>query len=141
MAQRVFVFRQQLEPHCLSFVFKFAAHEAHQNDKLNNLFFLQIFRGISLCVVSPYEEPQIDSYRGADAGKVFTLKLESLGKELNKKIKNADAKMIFTDDDKKVFKKNATHCHICEGAGVLAPVYLQMCLAMAFLSPMHHHKG
>ena len=39
MAQRVFVFRQQLEPHCLSFVFKFAAHEAHQNDKLNNLFF------------------------------------------------------------------------------------------------------
>ena len=47
--------------------------------------------------MSPYEEPQIDSYRGADAGKVFTLKLESLGKELNKKIKNADAKMIFTD--------------------------------------------
>ena len=62
---------------------------------------------VILCVVSPYEEPQIDSYRGADAGKVFTLKLESLGKELNKKIKNADAKMIFTDDDKKVFKK----CH------------------------------
>ena len=46
MAQCVFVFHQQLEPHCLSFVFKFAAHEAHQNDKLNNLFFLQIFRGM-----------------------------------------------------------------------------------------------
>merc|ERR1711954_469736 len=70
--------------------------------------------GYSLCVVSPYEEPQMDSYRGADAGKVFTVKLESLGKELNKKIRNADAKIVFTDDDKDVFK-NATHCHICEG--------------------------
>ena len=38
MVQCMFVFRQQLEPHCLSFVFKFAAHKAHQNDKLNNLF-------------------------------------------------------------------------------------------------------
>ena len=41
-------------------------------------------------------------------------KLESFGKDLYKKIKNANAKMIFTDNDKEDFK-NATHCHICEG--------------------------
>ena len=32
---------------------------------------------------------------------------------LYKNIKNADADMIFTDEDKKNFN-NATHCHICE---------------------------
>merc|ERR1711954_255902 len=69
--------------------------------------------GYSLCVVPPYEEPQIDSYRGADAGEVFVDKLQSLSDELYKKIKNADAKKVFTDIDKEDFK-NATHCHICE---------------------------
>ena len=63
---------------------------------------------------SQYEETQIDSYRGADAGEVFMKKLESLGKELNKKIKNADAKIIYGEKEKGIFEK-ATHCHICEG--------------------------
>ena len=43
--------------------------------------------GYSLCVVSPYEEPQIDSYRGADAQAVFVDKLQSLSDEMYKKIK------------------------------------------------------
>ena len=43
--------------------------------------------GYSLCVVSPYEEPQIDSYRGADVGEIFVDKLQSLSDELYKKIK------------------------------------------------------
>ena len=63
--------------------------------------------------MSHYEEPQIDSYIGAEAGEVFMEKLESFSNELYKKIENAYAKIIFTDTDKEDFK-NATHCHICE---------------------------
>ena len=58
--------------------------------------------------MSPFEEPQIDSYREVDAGRVFMENLESLGIELYKKIKNANAKMIFTDTDKEDFKMLVT---------------------------------
>merc|ERR1711954_559244 len=101
-------YKQQMAPFCIYADFESIMKKESEKKMIHEI------SGYSLCVVSLYEEPQIDSYRGADAGKVYTLKLESLGKELNKKIKNADAKMVFTDDDKKVFK-NATHCHICEG--------------------------
>merc|ERR1712081_32908 len=100
-------YKQQIAPFCIYADFESIMKKESEKKMIHDI------SGYSLCVVSPYEEPQIDSYRGADAGKVFTVTLESLGKELNKKIKNADAKMVFTDDDKEVFK-NATHCHICE---------------------------
>ena len=83
--------QQQESPFCIYADFESIMKKESEKKMIHEI------SGYSLCVVSPYEEPQIDSYRGADAGKVFTLKLESLGKEVNKKIKNADAKMIFTN--------------------------------------------
>ena len=70
--------------------------------------------GYSLCVKSPYEETYIDSYREADAGEVFMEKLESLVKELYKKIKNANAKIVYGEEEKEVFEK-ARKFQISEG--------------------------
>ena len=41
--------------------------------------------GYSICVKSPYEQDQMCSYRGEDAGKVFIGHIQSLCKELDKK--------------------------------------------------------
>ena len=43
--------------------------------------------GYFLCVKSSYEEDQIYHHRGDDARKVFIALIQSLGKELSKKLK------------------------------------------------------
>merc|ERR1712112_331706 len=101
-------YKQQIAPFCIYADFESVMKKESEKKMIHEI------SEYSLCVVSPYEEPQIDSYRGADAGEVFVDKLQSLSDELYKKIKNADAKMVFTDTGKEDFK-NATHCHICEG--------------------------
>ena len=54
------------------------------------------------------------SYRGEDAGYRVLPHIQSLSKELIKKMGNANAKMIYGEKEKKEFE-NAKQCHICEG--------------------------
>ena len=91
-------YKQQIAPFCIYADFESVMKKESEKKTLHEI------SGYSLCVVSPYEETQIDSYRGVDAGKVFMEKLESLGKELYKKIKNADAKIIFAEKYSENFK-------------------------------------
>ena len=68
--------------------------------------------GYSLCVKSPYEDDQIYHHKGDDSGKHFIAHIQSLGKELRRKIGNANAEMIYGEKEKEEFEK-ATKCHIC----------------------------
>ena len=69
----------------------------------------------TLSVLSHHmKKHRLISIEGKMQGMFAMKKLESLGEELYKKIKNANAKIVFTDTDKKDFK-NATLCHISEG--------------------------
>ena len=61
--------------------------------------------GYSLWVKSPYEDDQIQNHRGDDSGKVFIAHIQSLGKELRRKIGNANAEMIYGEKEKEEFKK------------------------------------
>ena len=74
--------------------------------------------GWSLVVKSPYEEDQIMDYRGDHAGEMFLGNIQSLGDDLKKKIRDANAKMIFNKEDKEKFE-NAKQCHICEGLSLI----------------------
>ena len=69
--------------------------------------------GFNISVVSEYEETQLIIYRGDNAGEVFWSKMEKLSDDLYKKILNANAKMVYTDEDKKKFQ-STKKCHICE---------------------------
>ena len=71
--------------------------------------------GYSICVKSPYEQDQMCSYRGEDAGKVFIGHIVSLCQELDQNIFKANADMIYGEKEKQEFEK-ATKCHICEGS-------------------------
>merc|ERR1711867_147003 len=82
-------YKQQKAPFCIYADFESVMKKESKKKTIHEI------SGYSLCVMSPYEEEQIDSYRGADAGKVFVKKIQSLSDELHKKIKNADAKMVF----------------------------------------------
>ena len=102
-------YNQQIAPYII-----YADFEALMNKKSEEKTIHEI-SGFSLVVVSQYEKPQFFSHRGADAGKVFIEKIKELSDVLYMNIKSADAKMIFTAEDKEKFEKS-THCHICEGA-------------------------
>merc|ERR1711954_193228 len=88
--------QQQESPFCIYADFESIMKKESERKMIHEI------SGYSLCVKSPYEKPQIASYRGADAGEVFMKKLESLGKELNKKIKNVDAKIIYGEGEKNI---------------------------------------
>ena len=59
--------------------------------------------GFNISVVSPYEKTQSISYRGDKAGKVLMEKMEELSEDLYRKIKNADAKKVYTAEDMENF--------------------------------------
>ena len=60
--------------------------------------------GFNISVVSEYEETQSITYIGDKAGEVFWSKMEKFQVQLYKKILNANAKMVYSDEDKKNFK-------------------------------------
>ena len=60
--------------------------------------------GYSLCVKSPYEEDIMMSYRGVDAGQMFLSSIQSLSKELKRKIRHANAEMIYGEKEKRNLK-------------------------------------
>ena len=63
--------------------------------------------GYSLCVKSPYEEDQMYDFRGEDAGRQFISHTQSLGKELRKKIRKANAEMIYgKKGNRRIFRGN-----------------------------------
>ena len=72
--------------------------------------------GFNYVVVSPYFPTKRETYRGADAGKVF---LERIIKEEKRilKLMEDDKDMIMTPDDHTDFSES-TLCHICEEAFV-----------------------
>ena len=80
-------YKQQIVPFCIYADFEFVMKNKSEKKMIYEI------SGYSLCVVSPYEEPHIDSYLGVDAGEVFVDKLPSLSDELYKKIQIADAKI------------------------------------------------
>ena len=51
--------------------------------------------GYSLTVKSPYQPDEMEDYRGEDAGPYFMSNIRRLGKELRKKIREANADMIY----------------------------------------------
>ena len=60
--------------------------------------------GYSLCVKSPYEKDQSYYYRGDDAGNQFVSHIQSLGKELKRKIGKANAEMIYGQEELEHFE-------------------------------------
>ena len=93
-------YNQQVAPYII-----YADFEALMNKKSEEKTIHEI-SGFSLVVVSQYEKPQFFSHRGADAGKVFIEKIKELSDVLYMNIKKADAKLIFTAEDKEKFEKN-----------------------------------
>ena len=90
--------QQQVAPYCIYADFESVLKKDSEKKTIHEI------SGYSLCVKSPYEETQIDSYRGADAGEVFMKKLESLGKELKSKIGKANAENTYGPEDLKQFE-------------------------------------
>ena len=69
--------------------------------------------GYTLYVKSPYEEDIWRSYRGDDAGQIFIGTIQSLSKELKKKIGDSNAEKPYREKEKEEFE-NSKKCHICE---------------------------
>ena len=69
--------------------------------------------GYGYSVVSPYFPTVYKHYRGKDAGEKLLNNLMREGAILTKKVKNANAPMIFSEKEEKTFME-ATTCHICE---------------------------
>ena len=65
-------YKQQIAPFCIYADFESVMKKESEKKMIHEI------SGYSLCVVSPYEEPQIDFYRGADAREVIVGKLQSL---------------------------------------------------------------
>ena len=91
-------YQQQVAPYCIYADFESVLKKDSKKKTIHEL------SGYSK---SPYEETKIYHHRGDDAGEVFLKKLESLGKELYKKIKNANAEMIYGEKEKEEFEKTA----------------------------------
>ena len=60
--------------------------------------------GYSLCVKSPCQEDIRVSYRGKDAGYRFLGYIQCLSKELKRKIRHANAEMIYGEKEKRNLK-------------------------------------
>ena len=58
-------YQQRVAPYCIYADFESVLEKDSEKKTIYEI------SGFSLCVVSPYEETQIDSYRGADAGEAF----------------------------------------------------------------------
>ena len=69
--------------------------------------------GFTFYTVSPYFPPNIVTYMGADAGKVFLEKILEEEERLNILMEETDKEMEMTSKDKNNFKR-AIKCHICE---------------------------
>ena len=69
--------------------------------------------GYGYAITSPFEKTEFKTYRGKDAGPIFMKNIMKEGARLQKKIKDANAPMIFGPEEEKEFQ-GATHCHICE---------------------------
>ena len=91
----------------------FEALIKNEDDSENGIQQIDNISGWSICVKSPYEKDIRRSSRGDNAGQLFIGNLQSLGKELKKKIGDANAKMIYGEKEKGEFE-NAKKCHICE---------------------------
>ena len=76
-----------------------------KKDEENGMIQIHEICGYSLCVKSPYEKDMRESYRGKDAGYRFLAHIQALGKDLKKKIGNANAKMIYGEKEKKKFAR------------------------------------
>ena len=64
-------------------------------DEENGMIQIHEICGYSRCVKSPYEKDMRVSYRGKDAGYRFLAHIQALGKDLKKKIGNANAKICL----------------------------------------------
>ena len=69
--------------------------------------------GYGYAITSPFEKTEFKHYRGKDAGSKFMKNIMKEGARLQKKIRDANAPMIFGTEEAMKFKE-ATHCHICE---------------------------
>ena len=101
-------YQQQVAPYCIYADFESVLKKDSEKKTIHEI------SGYSLCVKSPYEDDQIYHHRGDDAGKLFIAHIQSLGKELRRKIGNANAYMIYGKKEKEIFEK-ATTCHSFEG--------------------------
>ena len=68
--------------------------------------------GYALAIVSRYREPEFFRHTGSDARAHFVKKIEELSEQLHDEIRDSNAEMKYTDEDKIKFE-NAIKCFIC----------------------------
>ena len=105
-------YSKQLEaPYKIYADFEAVIKKAENSEKGVKL--VHVISGYYLFVKSPYEEDMRVSYWGDDAGYWFIGYIQFLSKQLKRKIRHANAEMIYGVKEKKEFE-NAKQCHICE---------------------------